>query len=147
MEVARPGVMGEEHLPEAEAEVGNGYGHAQPDPEKHHGKAHDVDRNDDGANDFHGIQDIEEMAGGNGWLLVRGAIFAWGRARVNGRGRRSGTGSGLRVVADEVAEEAEAEFGEGFGLAEGEPEDDEEDNDDVQGEGAEGQDVHCGHNW
>ncbi len=77
MEAARSGVMGEEHLPEAETEVGNGYRHTQPHPEEHQGEAHDVDRNDDGADDFHGIHNIEEMVCGDGWLPVA-VVISWG---------------------------------------------------------------------
>lgn len=49
--------MTEEQLPEAETEVGNGYGHVEAHPEDHQREADDVPRDDECADDFHGVHD------------------------------------------------------------------------------------------
>lgn len=51
--------MTEEQLPEVETEVGSGYGHAQPHPKDHQSEADDVACNDECANEFHGIHNIQ----------------------------------------------------------------------------------------
>jgi hypothetical protein len=127
--------MTEEHLPEAEAEIGNGYGHIEAHPEDHQREANNVADDDECANDFHGVHDIEGMMGRGAGLLAD----AWRCAAV-----LTGDGS-VFGAAQEGAAEAEAELGEGFGLGEDEPEKDGEDDDAVEGDDGDSDDVHGTH--
>ncbi len=63
-------MMTEEELPEAETEIGNGYGHVQTHPEDHQCEADCVPQNDEYADDFHGVHDIEGMVRRAGGLLA-----------------------------------------------------------------------------